>query len=107
LRLQIFPTDTLKIEPWFINGWQTYGKFNEMPGFGAQILFRPVEWFSILTNDYWGFDAQDMPGLNRWHSDNSAQFRLPPSRWVRHATRRIVHLRHRRRVRRRCVLRWQ
>ena len=73
LRMQIFPTDTLKIEPWFINGWQTYGKFNEMPGFGAQFLFRPVEWFSILSNDYWGFDAQDLPGLNRWHSDNSAQ----------------------------------
>jgi hypothetical protein len=72
MRLQIFPTDTLKIEPWIINGWQTYGKFNEMPGFGAQILFRPTEWLSVLSNDYWGFDAQDLPGLNRWHSDNSA-----------------------------------
>ncbi len=72
MRLQIFPTDTLKIEPWVINGWQTYGKFNEMPGFGFQILFRPTEWLSVLSNDYWGFDAQDLPGLNRWHSDNSA-----------------------------------
>ncbi len=71
LRLQIFPTETLKIEPWLINGWQTYGKFNEMPGFGAQILFRPTEWLSMLSNDYWGWDAQDTPGLNRWHSDNS------------------------------------
>src|ERR1035438_2238455 len=71
MRLQIFPTDTLKIEPWLINGWQTYGKFNEMPGFGAQVLFRPTEWLSVLSNDYWGFDAQDLPGLNRWHSDNS------------------------------------
>jgi hypothetical protein len=71
MRLQIFPTDTLKIEPWLINGWQTYGKFNEMPGFGAQILFRPTEWLSVLSNDYWGFDAQDLPGMNRWHSDNS------------------------------------
>jgi hypothetical protein len=71
MRLQMFPTDTLKIEPWLINGWQTYGKFNEMPGFGAQILFRPTEWLSMLSNDYWGFDAQDLPGLNRWHSDNS------------------------------------
>jgi Putative beta-barrel porin-2, OmpL-like. bbp2 len=71
MRLQIFPTDTLKIEPWLINGWQTYGKFNEMPGFGAQILWRPTEWFSVLSNDYWGFDAQDSPGLDRWHSDNS------------------------------------
>lgn len=71
MRLQIFPSDTLKIEPWFINGWQTYGKFNEMPGFGAQILFRPTEWLSILSNDYVGWDSQNLPGLFRWHSDNS------------------------------------
>jgi hypothetical protein len=72
MRLQMFPTDTLKIEPWLINGWQTYGKFNQMPGFGAQILWRPTEWFSLLSNDYVGWDAQDLPGLFRWHSDNSA-----------------------------------
>jgi hypothetical protein len=71
IRMQIFPTDTLKIEPWLINGWQTYGKFNQMPGFGAQVLFRPVDWLSILSNDYFGWDAQDLPGLWRWHSDNS------------------------------------
>jgi hypothetical protein len=71
MRIQFFPTDTLKIEPWIINGWQTYGKFNEMPGFGAQILWRPTEWFSVLSNDYVGWDAQDLPGLVRWHSDSS------------------------------------
>ncbi len=36
-----FTSDKLKIEPWLINGWQSYGKFNEMPGFGAQVLWRP------------------------------------------------------------------
>ena len=41
VRIQIFPTDTLKIEPWIINGWQTYGKFNQMPGVGAQINNQP------------------------------------------------------------------
>ncbi len=71
LRLQIFPSDKLKIEPWLINGWQTYGKFNEMPGFGAQVLYRPVEWLSVLSNDYIGWDNQDQPGVTRWHSDNS------------------------------------
>lgn len=25
-RIQIFPTDKIKIEPWFMNGYQTYGK---------------------------------------------------------------------------------
>ncbi|MDP9149128.1 MAG: porin, partial [Myxococcota bacterium] len=75
LRLQMFPTDTLKIEPWLINGWQTYGKFNEMPGFGAQILWRPTEWFELLTNDYIGWDTQDNPGRMRFHSDNSVEVR--------------------------------
>ena len=38
--LQIFPTDRLKVELWLINGWQTYGKFNELPGVGYQIRLR-------------------------------------------------------------------
>jgi hypothetical protein len=75
LRLQTFPTDTLKIEPWLINGWQTYGKFNEMPGFGAQILWRPTEAVELLSNDYIGWDTQDNPGRLRFHSDNSLEIR--------------------------------
>ena len=75
VRVQLFPSDKLKIEPWLINGWQTYGKFNEMPGFGAQIMWRPVEWFSFNSNDYVGWDTQDNPGRSRFHSDNSVLFR--------------------------------
>jgi hypothetical protein len=75
LRLQIFPSDKFKIEPWLINGWQTYGTFNEMPGFGYQALWRPVEWFSVLSNGYVGWDNQDAPGMLRFHSDNSAEVR--------------------------------
>jgi hypothetical protein len=75
IRTQIFPTDTLKIEPWIINGWQSYAKFNEMPGMGGQVMFRPVEWISANSNDYFGFDTQDNPGLYRWHTDNSFNIR--------------------------------
>src|SRR5579883_1590450 len=32
MRIQFFPNDKLKIEPWIVNGWQSYGKFNEAPG---------------------------------------------------------------------------
>jgi|HubBroStandDraft_2_1064218.scaffolds.fasta_scaffold09436_3 hypothetical protein len=74
-RLQLFPSDKLKIEPWLINGWQTYGTFNEMPGFGFQILWRPMEVFSVLSNGYVGWDNQDAPGQWRYHSDNSAELR--------------------------------
>jgi len=74
-RLQIFPTDKLKIEPWLINGWQSYGMFNEMPGFGAQILWRPTGWFSLLSNNYFGADVLGNPKELRFHTDNSVQFK--------------------------------
>ena len=74
-RLQMFTSDKLKVELWLINGWQTYGKFNEMPGFGTQILWRPKEWVSVLTNDYVGWDTANHAGRARYHSDNSALFR--------------------------------
>ncbi len=75
MRLQIFPSDKLKIEPWLINSWQSYGKFNELPGFGAQILWRPVEGLSLTTNAYVGWDTQDEPGRMRFHSDTSLLLR--------------------------------
>jgi len=76
VRVQIFPTDKLKIEPWFINGWQSYGRFNSRPGFGFQILWRPTGWLSVLGNQYMlGEDALNTPGRVRYHSDNSIQIK--------------------------------
>jgi opacity protein-like surface antigen len=74
-RLQMYPTDTFKAEVWLINGWQSYGMFNEMPGVGFQVLYRPVESFEILSNGYGGWDTQDGPGRMRIHSDNSMELR--------------------------------
>ncbi len=71
LRVQIFPSKKLKIEPWIINGWQSYGKFNAMPGFGTNITWCPNENIKLLTNDYYGSDAAMIPGRKRFHSDNS------------------------------------
>ena len=63
MRVQIFPTDKLKIEPWFINGWQSYGKFNNRPGVGGQILWRPNGWLSISRNNTaLGTDTLGNPG---------------------------------------------
>jgi hypothetical protein len=75
IRIQIFPTEHLKIEPWIINGWQSYGKFNSMPGVGANITWNPSSYFKILTNDYYGTDAAGLPGRKRFHSDNSVLVR--------------------------------
>jgi hypothetical protein len=74
-RLQSYFTDTFKGELWLINGWQSYGVFNELPGIGFQILYRPVESFEILSNGYVGWDTQDDPGRMRVHSDNSMELR--------------------------------
>ena len=71
IRMQIHPTKKLKIEPWIINGWQSYGKFNNMPGFGGNITWCPNENIKLLSNDYFGKDAAMIPDRKRFHSDNS------------------------------------
>jgi len=76
VRVQIFPTEHLKIEPWFVNGWQSYGRFNNRPGFGFQILWRPNGWLSVLGNQYLlGEDALNTPGRVRYHTDDSIQIK--------------------------------
>ncbi len=52
LRVQWFPTQTLKIEPWLINGWQSYAKFNSHPGFGGQVLWIPNDRVKLVFNTY-------------------------------------------------------
>jgi len=73
VRMQIFPTAKLKIEPWLVNGWQSYGKFNTAPGVGGQILWRPTGSLSITLNNYWGTDTLGNPDRKRLHTDNSIQ----------------------------------
>jgi hypothetical protein len=75
LRVQIFPNDKLKIEPWLINGWQSYGKFNHAPGIGGQILWRPSGNWSFVFNNYWGTDTLGNPDRKRVHTDDSLQWK--------------------------------
>jgi hypothetical protein len=76
VRIQIFPTEHLKIEPWFTNGWQSYGRFNSRPGLGFQILWRPNGWLSLLGNQYaLGEDALNTPGRVRYHTDDSIEIK--------------------------------
>ena len=85
VRVQIFPTEHLKIEPWFINGWQSYGRFNNRPGVGGQILWRPNGRWSILGNQYaLGEDALGVPGRVRYHTDDSIEYKYydNPSRFI-------------------------
>src|SRR5689334_22307768 len=75
IRIQVFPSDKLKIEPWIVNGWQSYGKFNSAPGLGVQLLWRPTATVSVLGNQYYGRDWLGLPDRWRLHSDNSLQVR--------------------------------
>src|SRR6266404_3480623 len=76
VRVQIFTTEHLKIEPWFVNGWQSYGRFNGRPGFGMQILWRPNGWLSVLGNQYaLGEEALGVNGRIRYHSDDSIEIK--------------------------------
>lgn len=74
-RVQLFPTDRLKLELWLVNGWQTYGMFNEMPGIGYQVVWRPKEWCSYLFSSYIGWDTPNNKNRFRFHTDNSAVIR--------------------------------
>ena len=77
VRLQWFPTNKLKIEPWFINGWQSYNKFNGHPGLGGQLLWMPTEWFKLVANQYgYGQDNLGLPKTERIHTDDSIEIRF-------------------------------
>ncbi|MFZ0761190.1 MAG: outer membrane beta-barrel protein [Candidatus Sulfotelmatobacter sp.] len=76
LRVQIFPTPHLKIEPWLINGWQSYGSSNSRKGLGGQIKWTPYPWMNILSNDYGlGHDDLYIPNRGRIHTDNSIEIK--------------------------------
>jgi hypothetical protein len=71
MRVQIFTSDKLKIEPWLVNGWQAYGEFNKAPGVGLQMLWRPNGWLSVLGNQYYGTDTFGNADRKRVHTDDS------------------------------------
>jgi hypothetical protein len=74
VRIQIFPTAHLKIEPWFINGWQSYASANHRPGLGGQIKWTPKSWLNIIANNYGlGHDDLYVPNRGRIHTDDSVE----------------------------------
>src|SRR5271156_5807137 len=76
VRVQIFPTAHLKIEPWFINGWQSYASANHRPGLGGQIKWTPKPWINVISNNYGlGRDDLFIPDRRRIHTDNSVEIK--------------------------------
>jgi hypothetical protein len=76
LRVQVFPTPHLKIEPWLINGWQSYGSANSRKGLGGQIKWTPRPWVNIISNNYGlGHDDLYIPNRGRIHTDDSVEIK--------------------------------
>jgi hypothetical protein len=76
LRVQIFPNPHLKIEPWFINGWQSYGSSNTRKGLGGQIKWTPRPWVNVISNNYGlGHDDLYVPNRGRIHTDDSIEIK--------------------------------
>ena len=76
VRVQIFPTPHLKIEPWFINGWQSYASANHRPGIGGQVKWTPKPWINIISNNYaLGADDLFIPNRRRIHTDDSIEMK--------------------------------
>jgi Putative beta-barrel porin-2, OmpL-like. bbp2 len=82
LRIQWFPTAKLKIEPWIINGWQSYARYNSKPGVGGQILWRPTPYLDFVFNNYGlgeddaGEQQSGSATRSRFHADYSAQVKF-------------------------------
>jgi hypothetical protein len=76
VRIQIFPTHHLKLEPWIINGWQSYASANSRKGLGGQIKYTPFPWLNFVSNNYGlGHDDLYAPQRNRLHTDNSIEIK--------------------------------
>jgi hypothetical protein len=76
VRIQWFPTHHLKIEPWFINGWQSYNRFNGHPGLGGQLKWTPKPWLNVIANQYGvGNDNIGLPNRGRYHTDDSFELK--------------------------------
>jgi hypothetical protein len=77
LRIQYFPTQKIKIEPWIINGWQSYARYNGKPGLGGQIIWRPSSKIHFNFNNYGlGEDDAGFPGRSRVHADYTMQWKV-------------------------------
>jgi hypothetical protein len=74
-RIQLFPTANLKVELWLVNGWQTFGQWNEAKAGGFFINWRPRENLSLVTSFYIGQDGPNAGNSLRPYSDNNIQFR--------------------------------
>lgn len=74
VRVQVFPSEKLKIEPWLVNGWQSYGEYRDAPGGGLQVKWVPTEDVAVIANQWVGKDTIGQDRV-RLHTDDSVMWR--------------------------------
>jgi len=74
-RVQYYPNAKYKMEYWLLNGWQSYGKWNQAPALGTSQLYRPNENLHLLGNIYIGTDSRYQKKRVRFNHDHSVVFR--------------------------------
>jgi hypothetical protein len=72
-RAQTYLTSRLKLELWVVNGWQTYGQWQEAKSGGYLLNWRPTERFIIANVIYVGQTSPTDSGAVRYYTDNYAQ----------------------------------
>ena len=88
VRMQIHPNKNMKIETWLINGWQSYAKYNSLPGIGGSFTYMSSNSnLKFVSNNYYGTDAAMIPARKRFHSDNSMLYRYYNKPNGKHITR--------------------
>ena len=75
VRVQIFPNDKIKIEPWVMNGFQSFGKWNKNSAVGLSNFYRPAESLAFVASFYYGTDTRNDPDRKRFHHDDSVLWR--------------------------------
>jgi len=75
MRMQFYPSARYKTELWVMNGWQSYGKWNQAPSVGSSHSYRPTENLQLVANVYIGSDTRAQKQRLRFHHDNSVQYR--------------------------------
>src|SRR5215475_715729 len=87
LRVQLFLTQRLKLELWLVNGWQTFGQWQEGRAGGFFINWRPRGWLSLVTSFYIGQEVVNDPNSLRPWNDNNMQILYYRSTQGRHIIR--------------------
>jgi len=83
-RAQMYLTSNVKLELWVVNGWQTYGQWQEAKSGGYLINWRPSERVVLANIVYAGQTEETDSGAIRYYTDNYAQFQYfkNPLGWI-------------------------